>query len=103
MRLPLLWCRSKVEVAELVTEFRPDMEPTVVLSVGRLIFSNGFMFLSLLSLSRFTIFSVSLLRSVCGSHRGTWASPIPSSSLNFPSWSNTWKTIVFFWTSFGES
>ena len=64
MRLPLLWCRSKVEVAELDTEFLPDMEPTVVLSVGRLIFSSGFMFLSLLSLSRFTIFSVSRLRSV---------------------------------------
>ena len=64
MTLPLLCCRSKVEVAELDTEFLPDIEPTVVLSVGRLIFSSGFMFLSLLSLSRFTIFIVSLLRSV---------------------------------------
>ena len=64
MRLPLLWCRSKVEVAELDTEFLPDMEPTVVLSLGRLIFSSGFMFSSLLSLSRSTIFIVSLLRSV---------------------------------------
>ena len=78
----LLCCLSMVELAE----DRPETEATdVLISVGLLILSTGFLFLSLVTVSRTTIFSVSLLRSVTGLHSGTWASPIPSSSLNFPS------------------
>ena len=55
------WCLSMVELAEDL----PETEATEVrISEGLLIFSTGFLFLSLVMLSSATIFSVSLVMSV---------------------------------------